>query len=263
MFYAANIFGTGTCFVPTFIGLTCAGLFFIQIDRFIICASLAGLSSLAASLSYKFGDDARFYLPLLILLVAIAVLPVTLAAKNLFAKKRVLVSVATFVLFVAACLGYPSLAGHNTRAINRSQAWDALHFPSRPRPSQHFIAQRRFARLLRRQPGIVLSDLDPVYLNALLPKSFVAAPIVGNRYGRWSKIWRYEQPQALALVGDNLDRSLPVYALLVSQKDMALNQSRLPTVPGYSWHILNDSSTRGAILKLTSVATNETTLQRN
>ncbi len=260
MFYAANIFGTGTCFVPTFIGLTCVGLFFIHLDRFILCGSLAGLSTFAASLSYKFGDDARFYLPLLVLLVAIAVLPITWMAKKLFTKTRILASLAILVLFVTACLGYPSRSGYNTHAINRSQAWDALHFPNRPRRSLQFIAQQRFAKLLRQQPGIVFSDIDPVYLNALLPKAFVAAPIVGNRYNRWSKIWRYEQTQALALVGQSLKESLPVYALLVTPKDMTINQSRLPAVPGYSWQILNEPSTKATILKLTPIATDATTL---
>lgn len=219
-FYAANIFGTGTSFVPAFIGLTCVGLFFIQIDRFVICASLAGLSSFAASLTYRFGTDRRFYLPLLILLVAIAMLPVSWAAKNTFVKARILPALAIFTLFGAACLGYPSRSGYNTREICRSQAWDALHFTNPPQQSTQFIAQRRLAKLLRRQPGIVLSDIDPVYLNALLPESFVAAPIDGNHHYRWSEISRYDQPQALALLRRGLEQSLPVYALFTSESEM-------------------------------------------
>jgi len=83
-FHTANIFGTGTSFVPTFLLLVCVGLFFIRIDRFVICAFSAGLIFLAAVLSHN--DklvDTRYYLPLLILLVAVAVLPVTWAAQNI------------------------------------------------------------------------------------------------------------------------------------------------------------------------------------
>ena len=70
-YYAANIFGTGTSFVPAFVGLVCTGLFFIRLNWFVGCAFLAGLSSFAAwRCSYLFGRDGRFYLPLLILLVA-------------------------------------------------------------------------------------------------------------------------------------------------------------------------------------------------
>lgn len=259
-FYAANIFGTGTSFVPAFIGLTCVGLFFIQIDRFVICASLAGLSSLAASLTYRFGTDRRFYLPLLILLVAIAMLPVSWAAKNTFVKARILPALAIFTLFGAACLGYPSRSGYNTREICRSQAWDALHFTNPPRQSTQFIAQRRLAKLLRRQPGIVLSDIDPVYLNALLPESFVAAPIDENHHYRWSEIWRYDRPQALALLRRGLEQSLPVYALFTSKSEMTAHRRRLPVLPGYEWHILDVTNGGPAILKLTPVAADETTL---
>jgi hypothetical protein len=46
-----------------------------------------------------------------------------------------------FVLFAAASLGYPSHSGYNTAAINRSQAWDALHFSDPRRQSTRYIVQ--------------------------------------------------------------------------------------------------------------------------
>src|SRR5881296_2607014 len=239
---AANIFGTGTSFVPAFVLLTCAGLFFIRFDRFVICAFLASLAFLAVILSHNYRlVDARYYLPLLILAIAVAVLPVTWAAKNLFIGRRIIIALAVFVLFGAACLGYPSRSSYNTRGFGRSQAWDALHFGDPPRASLQFAAQRDFARLLKRQPGIVLSDIDPVYLNALFPRSFVAAPIDGKHHYKWSYTWRYDRPQALALVEHALEQSIPVYALFISRNEMVSEQSRLPAVPGYEWHILNNS----------------------
>src|SRR5882762_2219596 len=144
-FHTANIFGTGTSFVPTFLLLVCIGLFFIRIDRFVICAFLAGLTFLAMILSHI--DklvDIRYYLPLLILLVAVAVLPVTWAAQNILAGRRVLTAAAVFVLFGAACLGYPSRSGYNTREIDRLQVWDALHFFFNAPASTEFIARGRF-----------------------------------------------------------------------------------------------------------------------
>jgi hypothetical protein len=254
---AANIFGTGTSFVPAFILLICAGLFFIRFSWFLGCAFVAGLSSFAAALCYLFGGDVRFYLPLLILLVAIAVLPVTWAAKNLFAGKRIVIALPVFILFAGACLGYPSRSGYNTAGIDRCQAWDALHFTASSRQSTQFVAQRDFARRLRHQSGIVLSDIDPVYLNALLPHSFVAAPIDGNHHYKWSYTWRYDRPQALALVEHGLQQSLPVYALFPSQDEVATKQSRLPKVSGYDWHLLDQFHGKAAILELAPVASNE------
>jgi hypothetical protein len=254
---AANIFGTGTSFVPAFVILICAGLLFIRLSWFVCCAFVAGLSSFAAALCYLFGGDVRFYLPLLILLVAVAVLPVTWAAKNLFAGKRAVIALPVFILFAGACLGYPSRSGYNTPGVDRSQAWDALHFTASHGQSTQFVAQRDFARRLRRQSGIVLSDIDPVYLNALLPHSFVAAPIDGDHHYKWSYTWRYDRPQALAFVQHGLEQSLPVYALFVSSDEATTKQSRLPVVPGYDWRLLDHSGSKAAILKLAPVASNE------
>lgn len=252
-YFAANIFGTGTFFVPAFVVLVCTGLFFIRLTWFIGCAFLAGLTSFALTLSYLYGADGRFYLPFLILLVAVAVLPVTWAANNTFAGKRIVATLTIFVLFAAACLGYPSLSGYNTHRIDRSQAWDALHFTTSPPQSIQFVAQRDFTGLLSWQPGIVLSDIDPVYLNALLPPSVVAAPIDGKHPYKWSYTWRYDRQQALALVEHGLQQSLPVYALFVSADDAATKQSRLPSISGYEWRILNNSHGNATILKLTAV----------
>jgi hypothetical protein len=256
-YYAADIFGTGTSFVPAFVVLVCTGLFFISFNWFVGCAFLAGFSSFAVTLSYLFGRDGRFYLPLLMLLVTIAVLPVRWAAQNILAGKRVISAATVFILFTAACLGYPSRSGYNTHGIDRLQAWDAFHFATSPGRSIAFLAERHFARRLSRQTGIVLSDIDPVYLNALLPHSFVAAPIDGKHNYKWSYIWRYDRPQASALVEHGLQQSLPVYALFFSQDDVATEQSRLPNVTGYEWRVLSNSDGRAAILKLTVIGSNE------
>src|SRR5438874_447861 len=253
----AHMFGTGTSFVPVFLLLTCVGLFLIRFNWFIVCAFLAGLSSFVAALCYLFGSDSRFYLPLLILLVGVAVLPITWAAKNLFAGKRIIIAVSVFVLFAGACLGYPSRSGYNTPGIVRCQTWDALHFTPSPGQSTQFVAQRDLARRLRSQLGIVLSDIDPVYLNALLPHSFVAAPIDGEHHYKWSYTWRYERPQALALVKHALERSVPVYALFVSSDESTTKQSRLPAVTGYDWHLLDNSHGKAAILKLVPIGSTE------
>ncbi len=257
-YHTANIFGTGTSFVPAFLLLACAGLCFIRIDRFVICALLATLAFLTVILSHN--DrlvDARYYLPLLLLLVAVAVLPINWATANLFAGRRIIVSPAIIILFACTCLGYPSRSGYNRPGINRSQAWDALHFTPSSGRSTQFLAQRDFARRLRYQSGIVLSDIDPVYLNALLPHSFVAAPIDGDHHYKWSYTWRYDRPQALAFVQHGLEQSLPVYALIVSSDEATTKQSRLPVVPGYDWRLLDNSHGKAAILKLVPFGSNE------
>jgi hypothetical protein len=258
-YYAANVFGTGTSFVPAFVILICAGLLFIRPSWFLCCAFVAGLSSFTGTLCYLFGGDLRFYLPLLILLVAVAVLPVTWAAKSLFAVKRIVLALLVFIFFAGACLGYPSRSEYITPGIDRSQASDALHLTALAGPSTQFIAQKDFARRLRGQSGIVLSDIDPVYLNALLPRSFVAAPIDGDHHYKWSYTWRYGRPQALAFVQHGLEQSLPVYALFISNDEATTKQSRLPVVPGYDWQLLDYSDGNATILKLAAIGPDQAT----
>jgi hypothetical protein len=182
-------------------------------------------------------------------MVSVAVLPVAWAVDNFLAGRRSVFALAVLVLFAAACLGYPSLSGYKSRDINRSQAWDALHFSTSPQKPMQFVAQRYFGSRFHGAPGIVLSDIDPVYLNALLPSSFVAAPIDGDHHYKWSHAWRYDRPQALALVQRGLSHSLPIYALFVSKQEMQEKTGRLPRVDGYDWHPV-DSSAETAILKL-------------
>ena len=90
------------------------------------------------------GQMVRYYLPLLIVLVAVAVLPVTWAAENLFSGKTSrrfsgnLRSVCRGLCWVIRRASLPTrrkpLASGSQTDWNRLQAWDALHFPTPPRP---------------------------------------------------------------------------------------------------------------------------------
>jgi hypothetical protein len=260
LFSAARYFGTGTSFVAPFVLLVCVGMFFVRLDRFVICAFLTGLSffTLTSSMMPEW-LDVRYYLPLLILLVAIAVLPVRWAAENLFVPSRAISSLAIFVLFAAACLGYPSRSLSNTTQLIgsdgrtekiRSQAWEAVHFPTPSRPSPWLTAERDFLEVFGQQPGFVLTDINPLFLNALLPDPFFAAHLDGERYVKFRHVVTYDRAQALALVKRVLGESRPVYALFVSQKEMEEKAMRLPQVDGYAWVVAENLPTKAVVLKL-------------
>ena len=251
-FAAVNNFGTGTCFVAAFILLACVGAFFIRLNRFVICAFLASLSFFALTVSFFPVWDLRYYLPLLTLLVAVAVLPVTWAAENLVLRKRTVASLAIFVLFAAACLGYPSRSTDPRLKADRLQSWEALNFSTRPRQSAEFNAQRRFIETVgQEEGGIVFSDISPVYLNALFPPGFVAAPFDGERYIQFRHVLHYDHAQAVALAELGLHRSIPVYALFVSSKELGEKASRLPNVPGYQWIPAENTMGEAVISRLT------------
>src|SRR6266576_2469887 len=177
-FRVANLFGTGTYVVPTFVLLSVVGLAFVQFRRFEISALLAGTVFLVATATYRFVDG-RFYMPILFLLVALAVLPAEWAIRESFKSRYLFLGVAVLALFVLSCVGYPSQSGFKPKS-GRSQAWDALKYGSERGESLQYEAQKKFARTFKDAPGIVLSDVEPPYLNALLPKPFVAAPIDAN-----------------------------------------------------------------------------------
>ena len=248
---AMNQFGTGTCFVAAFIVLACLGVFFIRLNRSVICLFLAGLSFLVATISFPV-NYLGYYLPLLMLLVAVAVLPVTWAVENLVLPKRTIPSLAILVLFAAAALGYPSRSVDPRLKADRLQSWEALHFSPRPRQSAEFIAQRRFIDSVGQAGGLVFSDISPVYLNALFPPGFVAAPLDGKRYIQWRHIVPYDHAQAVALAELSLHQSIPVYALFVSAKELDEKGSRLPNAPGYQWMPAGDTKGDAVILRLTS-----------
>ena len=251
-FTALNQFGTGTCFVAAFVFLACMGLFFIRLNRFVICAFAAGLSFFVGILSLFPVMYLGYYLPLLMLLIAVAVLPVTWAVENLGLPKRTIPSLATLVLFSAACLGFPSRSVDPGRRADRLQSWEALHFSTRPRQSAEFIAQRHFIESVGQASGLVFSDISPVYLNALFPPGFVAAPLDGKRYIQWRHVVHYDDAQAVTLAELNLGQSIPVYALFISTKELDEKASRLPNVPGYRWVPAEDTTNAAVVLRLTS-----------
>jgi hypothetical protein len=175
---------------------------------------------------------------------------VTWAVENLVLPKRTIASLAIFVLFAAAALGYPSRSIDPRLKTDRLQSWEALHFSTRQ--SAEFIAQRRFIESVRQAGGLVFSDISPVYLNALFPPGFVAAPLDGKRFVPWRHVVHYDDAQAVALAELSLHRSIPVYALFISTKEFDEKGSRLPNVPGYRWVPAEDTTNAAVILRLTS-----------
>jgi hypothetical protein len=105
--------------------------------------------------------------------------------------------------------------------------------------------------MFRDAPGIVLSDIEPPYLNALLPKQFVAAPIDGRYDYCYSRLWHYAKPEAIQLVANGLAHATPVYALLLPSRDVDQDIKRLPVIQGYTWKRSNRTDTAAVIMTLT------------
>jgi hypothetical protein len=219
--------------VPAFIFLSALGLAFVRMQRFEISAFLALIVYIMATVTYAYVEG-RFYIPVLFLLVPLAVLPSEWAVGQALNGRFSIRGIGVLAVFLLSCIGYPSESGFKPQN-GRSQAWDALHYGSQHARSPRYEAQKEFIRNFRDAPGIVLSDIDSPYLNALLPKPFVAAPIDGSHYYCYSRLWHYGKSEAAQLVANGLVHATPVYALLLSSKDVDRDIKRLPVIQGYSW----------------------------
>ncbi|HXM28301.1 MAG TPA: hypothetical protein VN957_19920 [Chthoniobacterales bacterium] len=251
-FRVANLFGTGTYVVPAFICLSALGLAFVRVTRFTVSVFLAGTTYFIATLTYAFVDG-RFYLPILFLLIALAVLPTEWAVSQALKLRFSISTVGVLTIFLITCIGYPSQSGFKPKR-NRSQAWDALHYGNGNGKSPRYEAQKEFSRAFRDAPGIVLSDIDPPYLNVLLPKPFVAAPIDNHHNYCYSRLWHYGKAEAIGLVQSGLGHATPVYAILLPSNHDEQDVQRLPSIQGYSWRGSEKSSTRAVIMTLTKDA---------
>jgi hypothetical protein len=251
-FRVANLFGTGSYVVPAFLFLSALGLAFIRVRRFEISALLAASVYFVAIVTYTYVEG-RFYIPIFFLLVALAVLPAESAVGHVLKKRFSIWDVGVLAVFLLSCIGYPSQSGFKPKG-GRSQAWDALHYANGNGKSLWYEAQKEFIRFFRDAPGIVLSDIDPPYLNVLLPKPFVAAPIDDRHNYCYSRLWHYGKIEAIRLVQSGLDRATPVYALLVPSIDDDKNVQRLPSIQGYSWKRSEKSNSRAVIMTLTKDA---------
>jgi hypothetical protein len=251
-FRVANLFGTGTYIVPAFILLAAIGLMFVRMNRFEISAFLAAITYFLATLTYAFVDE-RFYLPLFFLLIPLAVLPAEWAVSQALRLRFSVLTLGVLAVFLLACIGYPSQSGFKPKR-NRSQAWDALQYTNIKGRSPRYEAQREFNRSFGDAPGIVLSDIDAPYLNVLLPKPFVAAPIDDHHNYSYSRLWHYGKAEAIRLVQSGLGHATPVYALLLSSTEVDQDIKRLPVIQGYSWKRSNRTDTEAVIMTLTKDA---------
>ena len=170
--------------MPAFIFLSALGLAFIRIRRFEISALLAASVYFVAIVTYAYVEG-RFYIPICFLLVALAVLPAEWAVGQALSARFSIWAFGVLAVFLLSCIGYPSQSGFKPKG-GRSQAW--MLFITKTAMANHFrMGAEGIQSLFQDAPGIVLSDIDPPYLNVLLPKPFVAAPIDDNHNDSYSR----------------------------------------------------------------------------
>lgn len=246
----AHIFGSGVHFVPAFALLAAVGLFYVRNRKVAVVAAFGCITYACAALFY-FYNDIRMYVPLLILMALPAGLATGRAIESIIRGRNVVMSIVIVILFLGAVIGYPSQAGFLQKSGQIQALYSLGIIPHRdggkPRA---YTAAMEMAKRYRDQPGIVLSFINPVFLNSVLPNGFTAAPVNGVHEYSHSRQWRYGSKDAAALARRGSEESLPVYALLTNNEKLKEEQEQLPSVPGWTWREVPANKEKAVILKL-------------
>ena len=157
--------------------------------------------------------DGRFYIPLFLLLIPVAILAAEWAMSNVLKLRFSLSTVAVLAVLLLSCLGYPSQSGFKPEK-HRFQAWDALQYAKAKGMSRQYEAQKQFATSFQNAPGIVLSDTDSAVLerftqsHSSLRRSMRNIIIVIAAYGITAKLKRVSSSQAPSPARFRFTRSL-------------------------------------------------------
>lgn len=251
-FRSANLSGGGAYFLPTFIVLAVLGALRLRPSRLLLCGGLAvGVFSIGA-LTYFF-LDVRLYFPLLALaplamngLIEDWARPPTLGAR--FARAKNVVVAALVALSV---VGVPSIAGYPDLRFT-TQSLHALRWPTKRYPGWNERILTRFLHAPEVAPGVVLSDLSPVYLNALLPAGYAAAPVDERHDYQGTPRWHYDGHSAARLVQAAWQKHQPIYAIALTQAEAESLIARLPRIDGTEWRVFlpADPLAPGVVLRL-------------
>ncbi len=248
-FGVANLFGTGAHFTPPFIALAVIGLASVEWGRLAICTGLAVAVFLAAALTY-FYLDLRLYAPLLILSLLVMAQPIEQMAARTRSGGSSTVHVVVAGLCILSIVGVPSVRG-DAPVRYSVHSLDAVAWAGRKGVSVNYALTQYVKERLGSAPGLLLTDLSPVYVAALLPRGFITAPVDEEHDYVFSAHWRYGRSHALALVQQGLKMQMPVYAATPLEEPAVSFARRLPSLPDATWEIVNTpADAQGTLYRL-------------
>lgn len=233
-YMVGNIFGTGSHVTPAFAILVVLGLFYVRNWRFSICAGLAVACGGLPLLAFWYLDLRKFH-TLAVLGVALAVLPV-FRALNALAEHRPKRSIPILLLACCAVMGFPSTSGYPKRPW-RSQFLDGICIVPyhRPRVSVDHVAANELLEQTQRGPCTVLTSINPVFVDSVLPSDYLVVPLDERHDFRHSPFWRFGTNEVQAVVRRALEGGEIPYALLSPRANYTSEVARLPAVEGRVW----------------------------
>jgi hypothetical protein len=234
-FTTANLFGTGSCFVPAFAALLALFAWPQKWTRPHMVMAAAAAIAMAASLCYFF-VSLRFFYPLLLLACVAASGGVSRAVRSWTGPRQAVWASIAVALMLGVVVGYPSSSGFPSVG-GRSQLIDGIRWASRRVPSREHDAALLMSQVAGPGPALVLSDTNAAFLSAILGAGFACAPIDGQHAFRHSAQWRFDAGSAATLAGRYTAAGIPVFALAEAGRGHTATLARLPAIAGMRWCI--------------------------
>ncbi|HSR50159.1 MAG TPA: hypothetical protein VLV83_04980 [Acidobacteriota bacterium] len=250
-FTTAAIYGHGSYFSPAFLLLCLPSLAVLRSRRFYWFSALG--SAYPVSLLFYFYDDGRLYFPLAVLAVA----PVAMGVCRLFRKLRegsaspagqrrshVLQRSLTVVLAILLTASVAAIPGPR----GWSGTWTLLEKDSLKQRSR---AYEMVGILMDRSPAaprVVLTDMNVVYLHALLPWPVDVAPLTNTHLYRSNKEnFDFKDGQRRDFIAARIEAGQTIY---IASVDVDIDEVvEQPVLSDYVWEIL-ERTERGGLLRL-------------
>lgn len=198
--------------------------------------------------------DTRYWFPVFLLaIVASAAL-----AQKVFASSgcRRWARIAFSLLITLSLVGYPAASGFPPRVRGPHTGY-ILYLKHWYRPAPHFAATRAFRRAYDAKAPLVLSPINPAYLNSILSPLTTAIPDQPLHDFRFSKRFRFEEPQIRSALRYAVASGRRVFHLAPAGANAA--PVPLPTPPaGFTWRRLTSDPLQGMTHELVRAATGAT-----
>lgn len=235
-FTTANLYGAGSYFGPAFVLLAfLAPLGLDRSRRFWSFTAAALMSAAAVPLFYS--PDARLLLPLAVLAAPVA----AAGTVGLWRRQRTVAGAAALIA-TAAVAGWPATG-------DRPETLDLLRPPPRS-PSTAHLLTHKLQRLHSAEEKLVLTDLPPPYVHAILPPGPLVAPLLDDHNFRYNpRVFTFGDPERRRMVADALAAGRPVWALTHARDILAIDED-CPPPTGYAWEIVAREGRRGGIARL-------------
>lgn len=236
LFTTANLYGGGSYVGPGFVLLALLAPLGIRRDRRFWCFAAAGALSAAGFALFSRYQDARLFFPLLVLAIPLAASGLGGLWRPPEGRRRYALAVPASLLCLAAVLALPGRGAFSGLPV-------LLFPPTRAAPAPAFATLTGLAALADAGPRLVLTDMPPPLVHALLGGDRLVAPLLDEHLFRWNPAsYVFDGADRRRLLAAALEQGRSVWA---ATADPAIGlAAACPPPAGYLWQVLRPGVAR-------------------